>query len=157
MAGGSGAANAAGAAMKAAEKNSAFTAPGYHDPEERLDDMDTDGVDVEVIYCEVSAFRYLPDMHEGAGESVRAFNDVLHEFALGRPEAADRLVPDPDPRHRRRGRRGASASPASGAKSLQLPVFPSEFGLPDYCRRALRPAVRAHRGDRACRSAATSA
>jgi hypothetical protein len=32
---------------------------GNHDPIERLKDMDQDGVDVEVCYCEFSAFRYL--------------------------------------------------------------------------------------------------
>jgi len=131
MAGGSGAANVAGAAMKAAEKNSAFTRAGYHDPKARLVDMDTDGVDVEVIYSEVSAFRYLPDMREGAGESVRAFNDVLQEFA-----AVDRerlVVSYQIPIHDidvavAEVRRVADL----GAKSLQLPVFPSEYGLAEY-------------------------
>src|ERR1700754_4824960 len=32
---------------------------GNVDPIERLKDMDQDGVDVEVCYCEFSAFRYL--------------------------------------------------------------------------------------------------
>ncbi len=57
MARGAGAANAAGAAMKAADSNSAFNQPGYGDPVARLADMDTDGVHAEVLYCEVSAFR----------------------------------------------------------------------------------------------------
>ena len=30
---------------------------------------------------------------------------------------------------------------ASGCKSLQLPVFPAELGLPDYWEHPLRPAV----------------
>jgi predicted TIM-barrel fold metal-dependent hydrolase len=131
MASGSGAANVAGAAMKAAEKNSAFTRAGYHDPKERLADMDTDGVDVEVIYSEVSAFRYLPDMREGASESVQAFNDVLQEFAAVDPERL--IVSYQIPIHDidvavAEVRRVADL----GAKSLQLPVFPSEYALPEY-------------------------
>ena len=131
MASGSGAANVAGAAMKAAEKNSAFTRAGYHDPDERLRDMDTDGVDVEVIYSEVSAFRYLPDMQEGASESVRAFNDVLQGFAAVDPKRL--IVSYQIPIHDidvavAEVRRVAGL----GAKSLQLPVFPSEYRLPEY-------------------------
>ena len=73
----------------------------------RLADMDADGVEVSSSYCEVSSFRYLYLIENGWRESTRAFNSALGEFAVGRPEAPDRLVPDPDPRHRRRGRRGA--------------------------------------------------
>src|SRR5580704_12637243 len=65
MARGAGAANRAGATMAAAEGNAAFTRAGYWDPVERLKDMDLDGVDVEVLYSEVSAFRYLADIKEG--------------------------------------------------------------------------------------------
>ena len=43
--------------------------------------MDLDGVAVEVLYSEVSAFRYIPDLKTGAGEATRAFNDALDEFA----------------------------------------------------------------------------
>jgi predicted TIM-barrel fold metal-dependent hydrolase len=131
MARGAGAANAAGAAMKAADKNAAFNQPGYGDPIARLEEMDRDGVDAEVLYSEVSAFRYLADMKEGQSESVRAFNDVLAAFA--EPDPKRLIVSYQIPIHdidiaiaevkRVVGR---------GAKSLQLPVFPSEFGLPEY-------------------------
>ena len=43
--------------------------------------MDADGVDVEVLYCEVSAYRYLYLMSEGSYDATRAFNDALLEFA----------------------------------------------------------------------------
>ena len=33
--------------------------PGHSEPEARLRDMDTDGVEAEVLYCEVSAYRFL--------------------------------------------------------------------------------------------------
>ena len=47
--------------------------------------MDLDGVEVEVLYSEVSAFRYIPDLKTGAGEATRAFNDALDEFASADP------------------------------------------------------------------------
>jgi predicted TIM-barrel fold metal-dependent hydrolase len=131
MASGAGKANAAGAAMKAAEGNSAFTRQGYWDPVERLKDMDADGVEAEVLYSEVSAFRYLANMREGADESVRAFNDVLHAFAEPDPKrlVVSYQIPifDIDVAI-------AEVKRVVGlnAKSLQLPVFPSEFGLPEY-------------------------
>src|SRR5579863_10116258 len=46
-------------------QNAAFHEAGYWDPVERLRLMDIDGVDVEVLYCEVSAFRYLADVRGG--------------------------------------------------------------------------------------------
>ena len=131
MAQGAGAANAAGAAMIAASGNAAFTRSGYWDPVERLKDMDIDGVETEVLYSEVSAFRYLAEITEGATESVRAFNDVLHEFAAPDP---DRLVVSYQvPIHDvDLALVEVERVVGLGAKSLQLPVFPSEFGLPEY-------------------------
>ncbi len=131
MARGAGAANAAGAAMKAADGNSAFTRDGYWDPIARLADMDADGVDAEVLYSEVSAFRYLADMKEGMSESVRAFNDVLQAFA--EPDTKRLIVSYQIPIHDI----GLALDEvrrvvALGAKSLQLPVFPSELRLPEY-------------------------
>ena len=128
---GAGAANAAGAAMKAAEKNSAFTRAGYWDPIERLKDMDADGVEAEVLYSEVSAFRYLGDMKDGADDSVRAFNDVLHWFSEPDPKRliVSYQIPiyDIDVAIAELDR-----VLALNAKSLQMPVFPSELGLPEY-------------------------
>jgi predicted TIM-barrel fold metal-dependent hydrolase len=131
MARGPGAANQQWQKRKAAEGNAAFTRPGYWDPAERLKDMDHDGVDVEVIYSEVSAFRYLGEITEGQDESVRAFNDVLHGFASVDPKRL--VVSYQIPIH------DIDLAVAEvervvglGAKSLQIPVFPSEFGLPEY-------------------------
>ena len=131
MARGSGASNAAGAAMRAADKNSAFNRPGYYDPIARLADMDADGVDAEVLYSEVSAFRYLADMKVGQSESVRAFNDVLAAFA--EPDPKRLLVSYQIPIHDIEiAISEVKRVVGLGAKSLQLPVFPSEFGLPEY-------------------------
>jgi predicted TIM-barrel fold metal-dependent hydrolase len=124
-------ANQAGAAMKAAEGNAAFLHPGYSDPVERLKAMDDDGVDAEVLYSEVSAFRYLSEIKEGADASVRAFNDVLQWFS--EPDPKRLVVSYQVPIH------DIDVAIAEvkrvvglNAKSLQLPVFPSEFGLPEY-------------------------
>jgi predicted TIM-barrel fold metal-dependent hydrolase len=70
-------------------------------------------------------------MKEGADESVRAFNDVLHAFAEPDPKrlVVSYQIPifDIDVAI-------AEVKRVVGlnAKSLQLPVFPSEFGLPEY-------------------------
>src|SRR3954453_24170050 len=72
MSQGTGKANQAGATMTTAT-NAAFTRDGYWDPVERLKDMDTDGVEAEVLYSEVSAFRFLSNVEGGVGETVRAF------------------------------------------------------------------------------------
>jgi predicted TIM-barrel fold metal-dependent hydrolase len=131
MARGAAAANQAGAVMQAAEGNAAFTRDGYWDPVERLKDMDADGVDVEVLYSEVSAFRYLAEIEEGATESVRAFNDVLATFAEVDPKRL--IVSYQVPIHDiELAVAEVERVVGLGARSLQLPVFPSEFGLPEY-------------------------
>ncbi|HVM65809.1 MAG TPA: amidohydrolase family protein [Acidimicrobiales bacterium] len=125
-----GAGEANTAAMKQ-NPHAAFTRPGYRDGSERLKDMDIDGVDAEVVYSEVSAFRYLGDMTEGVAEASRAFNDVLADYASADPK---RLIVSYQvqikdiPAAVQEVQRVAAA----GGKSLQLPVFPNEIGLPDY-------------------------
>ncbi|MCB0996809.1 MAG: amidohydrolase [Acidimicrobiales bacterium] len=104
---------------------------GHTDPHERLADMDLDGVDASVTYCEVSAFRYLYMVQDGWKEATRAFNSALSEFASPAPERL--VVSYQIPIH------DIDAAIAevqwaatAGCKSLQLPVFPAELGLPDY-------------------------
>lgn len=104
---------------------------GHTDAAARLADMDTDGVAVSSSYCEVSAFRYLYLIKGGWRESTRAFNTALSEWASADP---GRLVVSYQiPIH------DVDAAVAevkwalsNGCKSLQLPVFPAELGLPDY-------------------------
>jgi predicted TIM-barrel fold metal-dependent hydrolase len=116
----------------------AFTRPGYASGPDRLADMTADGVDAEVVYSEVSAFRYIGDMREGATEATRAFNDVLHQFASADPRRL--IVSYQIPVHDidaavAEVRRVA----ALGGKSLQIPVFPNELGQPDYHHERYEP------------------
>src|SRR5258705_4811487 len=62
-----------------------FAAAGHRDPKARLADMDRDGVDASVTYCEVSAFRYLYLVRDGRREATRAFNTALAEVAAADP------------------------------------------------------------------------
>ncbi len=133
MSRGTGAANRAGATsgQSIAAANAVFTRPGYWDPVERLRDMDADGVDVEVLYSEVSAFRYLSQVDGAVSEAVRAFNDALNDFAATDP--ARLIVSYQIPIHDIDvAVAEVERVAALGGKSLQLPVFPYELGLADY-------------------------
>ena len=105
--------------------------PGHFEGPAHLEDMDLDGVDAEVVYCEVSGFRYLYQLAEGGVEATRAFNDALTEYASADP---DRLIVSAQiPIHDIAAavdevRRVADA----GGRSLQIPVFPAELGFADY-------------------------
>jgi uncharacterized protein len=145
MSKGTGAANRAGAKLGAeqadqvaadraeqiAASNAAFGREGYWKPEARLADMDADGVDVEVLYSEVSAFRYLANVEGAVGPAVQAFNDALADFAQVDPKRL--IVSYQIPVH------DVDLAVAEverviglGGKSLQLPVFPTEMDAPDY-------------------------
>ena len=93
--------------------------------------MDRDGVDAEVLYSEVSAFRHYPLMREGWREASEAFNRVLSRLRVGRPEAPGPRVPGAAHRHRLRRRAGRAAR-RRGARAVHIPTFPSEVGLPEY-------------------------
>jgi predicted TIM-barrel fold metal-dependent hydrolase len=119
------------ATIGGARKHAATGRLGHTDSNERLRDMDLDGVEASVTYCEVSAFRYLYLVKNGWKEATRAFNDTLAEFASADPKRL--VISYQIPIHDIDAavdevRRGAS----NGCKSLQLPVFPAELGLPDY-------------------------
>jgi predicted TIM-barrel fold metal-dependent hydrolase len=125
-----GAGNANASAMQRYD-HPAFGRPGHADPYARLDDMDTDGVTAEVVYCEVSAYRYLYLLRDGWREATRAFNDAMLDFAAADPKRliVSYQIPihDIDTAVDEVGRVAAS-----GGRSLQLPVFPAELGQPDY-------------------------
>lgn len=113
------------------ERHPASGRGGHTDPFERLEDMDTDGVDASSSYCEVSAFRYLYLVRDAAAEATRAFNTALAQFASADPErlVVSYQIPIHDIDMAVREVRWAARS---GCKSLQIPVFPNELGLADY-------------------------
>jgi predicted TIM-barrel fold metal-dependent hydrolase len=105
--------------------------PGYHDPVARLAAMDRDGVQAEVLYSEVSAFRAFGLVRGDWKPISRAFTDHLTEFAGHDPDrlAVSYQVPVIDiPYAVAEVQRLAGL----GARSVHLPNFPSELGLPDY-------------------------
>jgi predicted TIM-barrel fold metal-dependent hydrolase len=116
--------------------------PGHTDAAARLADMDADGVAASSTYCEVSAFRYLYLVKDGWQEATRAFNTALSDFASPAPERL--IVSFQIPIHDIDTAVAEVKWAASvGCKSLQLPVFPAELGLPDYWDRRYDPLWRA--------------
>jgi hypothetical protein len=92
----------------------AMREPGYRDTVARLAAMDRDGVEAEVLYSEVSAFRAYGLVQGDWRPISRAFTDLLVEFAAHDPNrlAVSYQVPiiDIPVRWRR-----SSASPARRA------------------------------------------
>lgn len=98
--------------------------PGYRDPHARLAAMDRDGVQAEVLYSEVSAFRAFGLVPGDWKPISRAFTDLLVEFAAVDPDrlAVSYQVPIIDiPYAVAEVQRLATL----GARSVHLPNFPS--------------------------------
>jgi predicted TIM-barrel fold metal-dependent hydrolase len=104
---------------------------GHWDGAAHLADMDLGGLAAEVVYCEVSAFRYLYRMSEGAVDATLAFNDALAAYAAADPTRL--IVSYQIPLHDVDDAIAEVQRVATfGGRSLQIPVFPVELGLPDY-------------------------
>lgn len=105
--------------------------PGYYDPIARLAAMDRDGVHAEVLYSEVSAFRSFGLVKGDWKPISRAFTDHLIEFAAHDPNrlAVSYQVPIIDIDY---AVEEVYRLAGLGARSVHLPNFPSEIGLPDY-------------------------
>ena len=105
--------------------------------------MDVDGVDIEVLYCEVSAYRYLYLLPTGAAEATRAFNDTLHDFASADP--ARLVVTYQVPIHDidARGRRDRACR-RDGRQVAAAPRVPRRARSTRLLPRALRPHVGRH-------------
>jgi predicted TIM-barrel fold metal-dependent hydrolase len=112
--------------------------PGYRDPVARLAAMDRDGVDAEVLYSEVSAFRAFGLVRGDWRPISRAFTDHLTEFAAHDPNrlAVSYQVPIIDIPY---AVAEVERLSGLGARSVHLPNFPSELGLPDYHERVYDP------------------
>ncbi len=109
----------------------AFRDPGYREPHARLAAMDRDGVDAEVLYSEVSAFRAFGLVKGDWKPISRAFTDLMSEFASVDPDrlAVSYQVPIMDVPY---AVREVERLAGLGARSVHLPNYPTELGLPDY-------------------------
>jgi predicted TIM-barrel fold metal-dependent hydrolase len=97
----------------------------------RLAAMDRDGVDAEVLYSEVSAFRHFGLVKGDWKPISRAFTDALAEFAAHDPTRllVSYQVPIIDIDY---AVSEVQRLAELGARSVHLPNYPSELGLPDY-------------------------
>ena len=105
--------------------------PGYWEPHARLAAMDRDGVWAEVLYSELSAFRQFHLAGDHWKEVARAFNDALDDFcAVDRNRlVASYQLPIIDIDH---AVCEVHRLAAAGARSVQLPNYPTELGFPPY-------------------------
>jgi uncharacterized protein len=105
--------------------------PGYFEPVARLAAMDRDQVKAEVLYSEISAFRAFGLVKGDWKPISRAFTDYLVDFASVDPNrlAVSYQVPIIDIPY---AVSEVERLAALGARSVHLPNFPSELGLPDY-------------------------
>jgi predicted TIM-barrel fold metal-dependent hydrolase len=106
--------------------------PGYSDPAKRLQAMDEDGVEVEILFSDLSAFRIFTRMLDGWRDAARVFNDISSSFAETDPK---RLllayqVPLLDVDHAVKEVTRLAGDHA--ARTVHLPTKPSSLGLPDY-------------------------
>ena len=105
--------------------------PGYFDSKARLEAMDADGVECEVMYSEFDFTSKVYHVGEKWKECATAYNDTLHDFASIDPKRIlipyqlalieiDYAVSE------------IIRLAGLGARSIQIPNFPSELGMPDY-------------------------
>lgn len=128
--------------LAAGFSHEAVTHPGYGDPVQRLDAMDRDQVQAEVLYSEVSAFRHYRHMPDGWREASEALNRFFVDFASADPA---RLLPayqvpliDPDYAVEQ-----IHALAERGARAVHVPTFPAEVALPEYHDHRYDPVWRA--------------
>lgn len=105
--------------------------PGYSNPVERLADMDRDGIAAQVLYSELSGFRFFHRVPGKSGEVARALNDTLQEFASVDPRrllcAYQLDLSDIDSAVAEVERLAGL-----GARAVHLPNYPNEQDFPEY-------------------------
>jgi predicted TIM-barrel fold metal-dependent hydrolase len=106
--------------------------PGEFDSAARLEDMDVDGVDAEVLYTDVMVGEAYYDLApETRRACFEAYNNATLEFASADPK---RLLPvyiaplaDVD-----ESVQEVTRLAERGAKAILLPLYPADMGLPHY-------------------------
>jgi predicted TIM-barrel fold metal-dependent hydrolase len=105
--------------------------PGYFDSNERLKAMDADGVQCEVMYSEFDFTSKVYQIGDDWKECATAYNNSLYDFASIDPKRilityqmplidVDYAISE------------IFRLADLGARSIQIPNFPSELGMPDY-------------------------
>jgi predicted TIM-barrel fold metal-dependent hydrolase len=109
----------------------AATHPGYFDSKERLKAMDADGVECEVMYSEFDFTSKVYHVGERWKECASAYNDTLYQFASIDPKRIliSYQLPLIEIDY---AAQEVYRLAGLGARSIQIPNFPSEFGMPDY-------------------------
>lgn len=105
--------------------------PGYFNAAERLEAMDADGVQCEVMYSEFDFTSKVYSIGDKWKECATAYNNTLHQFASIDPARIliTYQLPLVDIDYAASEVRRLADL---GARSIQIPNFPSELGMPDY-------------------------
>ncbi len=106
--------------------------PGYFDSKARLEAMDADGVQCEVMYSEFDFTSKVYPIGEEWRECASAYNNSLYEFASIDPKQilmTYQMMPLIDIDY---AIQEIFRLADLGARSIQIPNFPSEVGMPDY-------------------------
>ena len=106
--------------------------PGEYEPGARLQDMDTDGVEAEVLYSDAEAGVGFNGIEDGGRlAAFRAFNDAALEFASADPKRLliVYLIPIVDVDE---AVGEVERLAREGARAFMLPLYPTDAGLPPY-------------------------
>lgn len=117
----------------------AFGRAGEWDPRERLKDMDTDGVDAEVLYAAVDAGASFYKMADGGRlAAFQAFNSAALDFASANPKRLlpVYIVPVAEVEE---AVSEVKRLAAAGARALMAPPYPLDLGIKPYWDRAYDP------------------
>jgi predicted TIM-barrel fold metal-dependent hydrolase len=118
----------------------AWNDPGHTDPYKKIDAMDRDGVFAEVIFPEVSGAKVCTPHTMGAdwAPMLSGFNDAIGDFAATNPSrlmCAYQLMPfDVEWACKEIDR-----IVAKGARCIQVPAYPNEYGLKHWHDESYRP------------------
>jgi predicted TIM-barrel fold metal-dependent hydrolase len=118
----------------------AWDDPGHTDPAAKIKAMDRDGVFAEVIFPEVSASRVCTPQNVGAdwADMLSGFNDAVGDFAATNP---DRLLCAYQimPYDIQWALKEVDRVLAKGARCVQIPAYPADYGMKDYYHDEYRP------------------